>query len=134
MRAFAAGCIRKGQELGRGRSAEFARSFRRYGRGGNEVLGAGVICMKAKSDKTAKTIMVVGVFAFLLSAALFQYWSYASPASPDPSTGHICSLNSHGHIFYVTKTQTAVFHVLLIGGFGLGVYGAVLKVWLDSRA
>jgi hypothetical protein len=88
-------------------------------------------------DKTVKAIVtagsVVGFVAFLLAFPLTQYLIHISPTAPDPATGHICSLNEHGYIFYVTTIQAVVFHTLLIGGFSLGACGAVIRLWLDHR-
>jgi hypothetical protein len=85
-----------------------------------------------KAEKTVKTIatagIVVGFIAFFLSFALFAYWSSISPTAPDPATGRTCSLSDHGYIFYVTKTQTMVFHALLLGGWSLGACGIVLRL------
>ncbi len=77
--------------------------------------------------------LVVGVFPFLLSCALFLYWSSISPTAPDPATGHICSLNNHGNIFYVTNLQTVVFHTLFGVGCSLIACGVVRRLWLGRR-
>jgi hypothetical protein len=86
-----------------------------------------------KVKRIVPTELVVGAFAFLLSLALFLYWSSISPTAPDPATGHICSLNNHGHIFYVTTTETVVYHTLLIGGWSLIACGIVHRLWLEHR-
>jgi hypothetical protein len=83
--------------------------------------------MKDGAKKTGEAMFGVGALAFLLSIALFLYWSSVCPTAPDPATGHTFSLNSHGHIFYVTIAQTAVSYTLQIGGWVLLVCGLAIK-------
>ena len=78
-------------------------------------------------------VCATGLIIFFVSIALFEHWSDISPTAPNPATGQICSLNNHGYIFYVTRSQSAVYHTLLLGGFGLSAIGVGIGLWLERR-
>jgi hypothetical protein len=81
--------------------------------------------MESRGHKQIPTMTAVGLLACCFSCALFLYWSSSSPTTPDPATGCVCALNQHGHVFYVTRLETVVFHTLLIGGWILAAAGIV---------
>jgi hypothetical protein len=85
------------------------------------------------------TMVPVGVAAFILKLALFFYWLAHNPTAPRPEVGEIYPLNNHGHIFYVTQTQSSlqdwlmgIFYVFAFGGGILNFYWKVIRNPYDN--
>jgi hypothetical protein len=56
---------------------------------------------------------VAGFTAFGLAAAFYAYLVKVSPGTPDPQTGHVCRMQEHAYIFFVTAGQRFTFFALL---------------------
>ncbi|HEY3914279.1 MAG TPA: hypothetical protein VGN61_07310, partial [Verrucomicrobiae bacterium] len=71
-------------------------------------------------------IGTVGFTGFFASFALFFHLQGISPTIPIAAAGQVFQLNNHGYLFYVTREQYRLYHVLL-SGWGLGALAAVLN-------
>ena len=84
--------------------------------------------MQPPTEKTVAAMIGAGVVSFVLSIPFFYYLRNTSPIAPDQATGRVYELNDHGHKFYVTITETVVFHTLVIGGWCLAACGGAIKL------
>jgi hypothetical protein len=68
----------------------------------------------------------IGSAGFFLSFGIFYHFEAISPTMPIAAAGQVYQMNNHGHLFYVTRAQYRLFHILL-WGWGLGVLAAILN-------
>ena len=66
----------------------------------------------------------IGFTAFAVSFVVFDRLERSSPGSPVVKVGQVYSMNSHGHLFYVTRRQYGLFRSLIYGGWSLAVVAA----------
>jgi hypothetical protein len=69
----------------------------------------------------------IGIASFFASVMLYHHLMSVSPTVPILATNQIYQLNQHGYLFYVSHQQYVLFRVLMIGGWGLGVFAAILN-------
>jgi hypothetical protein len=76
--------------------------------------------MASASEKKHKIVAAMHLFGFLAWLAMpaaFAYYYHLLRISPQASDEfHSIRLCEHGHVFYVTPSQSAVFFGLLFGG------------------
>ena len=71
--------------------------------------------------------MAIDLATFLASFVFYYHLMQISPTAPNPAARQLYELNEHGHLFYVTRGQHSTFFALLLGGWGLGFVGIVLR-------
>ena len=71
-------------------------------------------------------LATVGLTGFFVSFGVFHHLQNVSPTKPFAAAGQIYQLNDHGYLFYVTREQYLLFHMLL-GGIVLGTLAAILN-------
>jgi hypothetical protein len=67
----------------------------------------------------------IGITSFIIALGLFQMLERGSPTAPVFAAEQVYQMSSHGYLFYVTREQYWLFHVLLHGGWTLGALAAV---------
>jgi len=70
----------------------------------------------------------IGITSFFLSLPYFYALERNSPHAPLPPTHQIYELSDHGYLFYVTREQSRLFHVLVWGGWSLAALAAILNL------
>jgi len=68
----------------------------------------------------------VGCTGFFTSFGLFHYLENISPTKPIPAAQQVYQLNDGEYLFYVTREQYWLFH-LLVSCFALGFLAALLN-------
>jgi H+/Cl- antiporter ClcA len=82
--------------------------------------------MASRARKTLVISLVAIAFSsFALALSLYEYWLHHSPPTPRSETGQTYQLNEHGYFFYVTRTQSWLFHGLLAV---FGIFGAAAGI------
>jgi hypothetical protein len=63
---------------------------------------------------------------------MFIEASYGNPTRPDPATGHIYSLNNHGHVVYITAHDWWRIYGTMSTAWLTGC-GMMLVAWLKRQ-
>jgi hypothetical protein len=71
------------------------------------------------------SLAAVAFSSFVLALSLYEYWLHHSPPTPRMETAQTYPLNEHGYFFYVTRTQSWLFHSLLAA---FGIFGAAAGI------
>jgi hypothetical protein len=69
----------------------------------------------------------IGIASFFLSFPYFYALERNSPNAPVRAMQQISELSDHGYLFYVTRDQSRLFHILVWGGWSLVALAAVLN-------
>jgi hypothetical protein len=70
----------------------------------------------------------IGITSAFLSFPFFYTLERNSPSVPAPAGKQVYELSDHGYLFYVTREQYHLFHILLYGGLGLAALAALLNL------
>ena len=76
-------------------------------------------------------LIILGTIGFtsaFLSFPFFYTLERNSPSAPAPAAKQIYELSDNNYLFYVTREQYYLFHILLYGGCGLGALAALLNL------
>jgi hypothetical protein len=72
-------------------------------------------------------MVTLGATSFFVSFPYFYALEHNSPHTPLVAAHQIYELNDHGYLFYVTREQSLLFHVLVWGGWSLAALAAILN-------
>lgn len=72
-------------------------------------------------------LVTIGATSFFLSFPYFYTLERNSPHAQLSAAQQIYELSDHGYLFYVTREQYWLFHILVWGGWSLGALAALLN-------
>jgi hypothetical protein len=73
-----------------------------------------------------RALFISGLALKIVSVWVWYAYAGTRPRTPEPTTGHIVALNTHGTIAYLTIGEWALVHAVVVAGF----VAIVLGMWV----